>query len=307
MYTFKAMNTNFLLAGLPETVSKAIHNKIWEYERVFSRFSPDSELTRINASGGSYVQVGDDLRNCLRTAIRLYHETNGIFNPFLKTELEEAGYDVSFELLADAEKKEKHCNIMTGYGPDGGKVNFSPSGKVALTGGRQLDLGGIAKGWSGEQCMHLARRNGCHSGLVDAGGDIAVWGNDIDGGPWLIGMANPFQPGEDAADILVRDAACVATSSVLKRSWHSDGIKMHHIIDPRTGQPAKSDFVQLSIWSHSLSLCEAYAKYGIITGRAGLDQLFGKRNDMAAVAFTLEGELLKYGDLDKFVLEMKVL
>ena len=105
--------------------------------------------------------------------------------------------------------------------------------------GTAIDLGGIAKGWSAERALEAMRDAwpGMPGGLVDLGGDLALWGRTPEGGPWRVAVADPRHPGARLATLLV-DGGGVATSGRDRRRF-GPGRSLHHLIDPATGEPAR--------------------------------------------------------------------
>jgi thiamine biosynthesis lipoprotein len=129
-----------------------------------------------------------------------------------------------------------------------------------------IDSGGLGKGL-GLRWAARAARASLPSGaglLLDAGGDIVAFGPQPDGGPWRIGIEDPHGGGEPLAVIELRDGA-VATSSTAIRRWTApDGRRVHHLIDPRSGEPgggglaavtvALADPAWAEVWSKALFL-----------------------------------------------------
>jgi FAD:protein FMN transferase len=108
---------------------------------------------------------------------------------------------------------------------------------------------------------------------VDAGGDIAISGPQHDGSPWAIGVADPLNPGEDLA-LLMLGKSGVATSGRDYRRWQKDGRWQHHIIDPRSGLPAETDVLSATVIAPNVMEAETAAKMVLILGsQAGLDWL----------------------------------
>lgn len=132
----------------------------------------------------------------------------------------------------------------------------------------RLDLGGIAKGWAADIAAQRLAKAG--PALIDAGGDIAVSGPMADGSPWPIAIANPFAP-EDSLGLLLLVRGAVATSGRDYRRWTRGGVEQHHIIDPRTGQPAQTDVLSATIVAPDGPAAEMAAKVALILGsQAGL-------------------------------------
>ena len=156
-----------------------------------------------------------------REALRARELTRGAFDPTVGDSLIAAGYDRSFE----------HLSTTTGPSrAEGGRPDVTIEGDtVRLTGRGALDLGGIAKGWTVDRVAEQLAMAGATGWLVDGGGDIRV-GGQAPAGEWHLGI------GDDHAIGLTEGA--VATSSSLQRRWRTAEGEAHHIIDPRTGQPA---------------------------------------------------------------------
>jgi FAD:protein FMN transferase len=113
--------------------------------------------------------------------------------------------------------------------------------------GQAVDLGGIAKGYAADEVKRILMENGITSAMINLGGNIAALGCRPDGKPWRIGIQNPLSPtGEFLAVIPVEDGA-VVTSGSNERFFIEDGVRYHHIIDPRTGRPARSGLLSVTV------------------------------------------------------------
>ncbi|HEX7476006.1 MAG TPA: FAD:protein FMN transferase [Dehalococcoidales bacterium] len=231
-------------------------------EMTFSRFLPDSELTLLNASAGRSFTATPLLFGVIAAALDAARLTDGIFDPTLLPEIIAAGYDRSFEKLSES-KPENHPQSIkrNNVWQD---IRLDPTeSKIWLPKGCQLDLGGIAKGWSVDSVGDGFKS---FTGFaLDAGGDICVSGRQACGIPWTVGIANPFENEQDMKVIEV-DSGCVCTSSTMKRRWQRNGAWQHHLIDPRTGKPSSSGVVSATVISSSAVLAEIIAKAALILG-----------------------------------------
>ncbi|MDT7943128.1 MAG: FAD:protein FMN transferase [Dehalococcoidia bacterium] len=226
-------------------------------EARLSRFLPESELSRLNTHG--YISASPLLWAVLRQAIRAARATGGLFDPTVLPALEAAGYHRPFALLEpDDVPPRRPFSICWRC------VRLHPLGReVRLGHGVRVDLGGIAKGWAADQAARFLSRWGpC---LVDAGGDIAVRGAPPGWPGWPVGIADP---GEDEVDmaVLCLKGGGVATSGVDYRRWRRKGRDFHHIIHPRTGMPARTDLLSVTVWAPSTLWAEVMAKVALILG-----------------------------------------
>ncbi|MHB8619847.1 MAG: FAD:protein FMN transferase [Chloroflexota bacterium] len=265
----QAMNTSMRLLLYPtadvgpaqgSAVLQQAETMVRRLEARVSRFLPDSELCEVNRSAGRWCSVSSAMAEVLGLAWRLHRETGGLFDPGILPRLEHAGYDSSFERLpANRVASEAERPIP----PRIAAVEFDGPRRVRLLGGCRLDLGGIVKGWAADRADDWLAPYGAV--VVDLGGDIAFRGSLADGSPWHVGLERPDNSGEL---LTVLQVACggVATSSVKRRRWRGGESWMHHLIDPRTGQPASTDLVQVTALAGSTARADVWAKTALIAG-----------------------------------------
>src|SRR6185312_8815743 len=228
-----------------------------------SRFRADSELTRVNSAGGAATGISPLLATLIGEALRAARLTAGDVDPTCAAALAALGYDRDFdEVKAQAGRSSR--GTATGStgdaGPDRGldapagrvpgwrKVELSTDPpRVTLTGGAQLDLGATAKAWAADRCAEVIAAQLDCAVLVSLGGDIAVAGEAPAGG-WRVRVTDDHAAGPDAPGQTVAiNAGGLATSSTTVRAWESHGRKLHHIIDPATGKPARSIWRTVSV------------------------------------------------------------
>jgi thiamine biosynthesis lipoprotein len=187
--------------------------------------------------------------------------------------LARAGYDRSFKDI------EAGGVIESRRVPDPKKVLRLNGTAVELLAG-QLDLGGIVKGWTADLAAeHLATEHG--SAFVNAGGDIRCVGSDGGGEGWALDVSAP--DGSQAWEGRLRGG--VATSTSLKRRWKTAaGEDAHHLIDPGTGMPSDSPFVQVSARAEACWLAEVWAKAVLIGGEETFER--ATRAGIPVLAFT---------------------
>ncbi len=291
---FRAMTTEILFAaeGRLEHIRLGFREAravIRDGERRYTRFSPDSELMRLNRSAGQWHQVSKDMFDVLVAAKSYAGATLGLFNPAVLPALVASGYDRSIELLAEGAAIGSE-SAHHGMAPDFTQVELDPEGcRVRLPQEMQIDLGGIAKGWLATRAAERLAEY-AESCAVSAGGDITVIGLPKDADGWSVGVEDPRQPDRDLTTLVVRSGS-VATSSVAKRKWHQAGVLRHHIIDPRTGEPAQSPWLSVTVLAPSATEAEAFAKACLIGGPQLAPQLVEGRPGVAYLAVDHGGYL----------------
>jgi thiamine biosynthesis lipoprotein len=192
----------------------------------------DSDLSRFNRQLQQYgsAEIPSSLAKLLDLSSSYYDASDGLFNPALGKLIAAYGFhDGNTDAQAVAKIRRDIPN-MHDLHIDGSSAS---SGNPDL----QIDLGGIAKGYAIGLIGDYLERNGIGHYVINAGGDLLISGNRF-GQPWRIGIQNPFAPGVVARLELVGKHS-LFTSGNYERSYRQGGVLRHHIIDPRSGAPAR--------------------------------------------------------------------
>ena len=218
-------------------------------DRQFSRFRPDSELSRINASQREVLVVSKSFAQMAERALKAARATGGLVDPTLGAAVRAAGYDRDFSDL----------------GPRPEPASPGAAGRwrsVRLTGrllirpaGVELDLNGVVKGQTVDEALDLI----AGEGFVSAGGDYA--------GRGAFDVALP----RGGAVRVIRGG--LATSGTTTRRWLRAGSWQHHLIDPATGRPADSRWTEVTVSAASCLQADIAAKAAFLLGDAGPDWL----------------------------------
>jgi FAD:protein FMN transferase len=239
-----------------------------------SRFRPDSELSSLNESGGAVVGISELFAQLLDAALRAARLTDGDVDPTCGQALAEIGYDRDFAVLQAAGARSEPPGHLSRRVPGWRCVQLDSGRRLAqLTDGAQLDLGATAKAWAADRCADLiAAKTGCGA-LVSLGGDIAVAGPPPDGG-WRVRVTDDHAagPGAPGQTVTVRTGG-LATSSTTVRAWAVGGKRMHHIVNPGTGQPAVSCWRTVSVAAGSCVDANTASTAAIIRSDAALPWL----------------------------------
>jgi FAD:protein FMN transferase len=287
---FRALGTEVLIrAPGAEAMAARLEAMVAGYERRFSRFLATSEVACLSAGAGGAVVVSEDLFELLTLAMSYWRETDGLFDPLILPDLEAAGYDRIFDSVP-AESPGPPNSPRPARAVFGG-VLLNPSRRsVRLPAGARLDLGGIAKGWIVDR-IEEAMVPGAPF-LVDVGGDMAGRGDGPDGGPgWLLAVDDPFRPHEDRAWLRLRNGA-VATSTIMRRRCRRSSRWQHHLIDPRTGAPAATGVVQVTVRAPTAVRADVCAKTALVLG-AGAGAAWLSARWLPGLVITVEGALIR--------------
>jgi thiamine biosynthesis lipoprotein len=302
---FRAMNTQIqaILADSrkedAQSLDVLVRNWFGRQEERFSRFLPDSELTHLNNLAGEICLVSGDMLEVVMLSETYRQETGGLFNPLVMNALQEAGYDATFDDVKWREDFRSEAQPPRHPSRSLQPIAADPVMKsIKLPVRTAMDLGGIVKGWTvGRLSAYLQTKLGLSRGLVNAGGDLAVWGGASEQGePWIIGIESPWAPEADAGFIALSDGSA-ATSSTLGRRWQTSVGTAHHLIDPRTMRPGGSDVVQCTVAGPDTVRCEIWAKALCIAGSEEGAARFARLSPWGyeAMLFTEEGSTVFVG------------
>lgn len=277
---------------------QALPDRFEAWEQSLSRFRNDSELCELNRRAGLPVVVSQVLWDVFEAARAVERYTGGLVNPLIMDALIRAGYDRSFDQLETGQDQPQDAlefelvPLLDSVGVDADQHS------LCLPEGAQLDFGGVAKGWAAHQAMLSLSAYG--PALVSAGGDVAIGGPRLDGVPWEIAVDDPFQKDASIESLFIERGG-VATSGRDYRHWTRAGVAQHHIIDPRSANPARTDILTATVIAPNAILAEAYAKAMLIVGsHAALDWL-DSNHDLAGLLVLEDGRRFDSRNLDRYL------
>jgi thiamine biosynthesis lipoprotein len=255
-------------------------------DAAMSRFREDSELTRLNRRAPAAMPISRDLAKALAAADRARRVTGGRFEPRVVEALERIGYlGVPQGHPAPAWAPIRPTRILDRAGR---------AGPVSV--GSPVDLGGIGKGlalrWAATALDRwLATAPGPALGyLVDAGGDIVASGTPDGTAPWLVAIEDPAGGSEPVAVVAIRERGAIATSSIRRLRWEHAGRTVHHLIDPRTGEPGGQGLLAVTVAGPDPAWPEVWSKALFLEG-PGRIATVARARGLAAWWQTSEGVL----------------
>ncbi len=240
-------------------------------EQCWSRFRPSSELSRLNEQAGAGpVEVSDDLFTLVEAMSEACALTGGLFDPTVLANMRAIGYDVDYAAVIARDALFYAGMPRVSPVPGMGSVILDASMQtVSLPVGVGLDPGAIGKGLGADIIVDEFLAAGADGVLINLGGDIALGGLPGTDPHWNIDVVDERDLQRHASlPSMTFPAgiahAGVATSTSLGRVWGT----RHHVIDPRTGQCAESDLVQVTISANSGWWAEVAATTALIAGSA---------------------------------------
>ena len=265
--TFHAMATACKLSFAASTetarvIAESAVRRVADFEAKYSRFLPDSLISRINvAAGTDWTEIDPETERILALCQEAHFLTRGVFDPTALPLIQLWNWKQTPPIVPTA-KAIDAARQKTGWR----KVQRSP-GRVRLPEpGMSLDLGGIGKEYAVDQVARLALGHGLPGILVDFGQDVFVYGQPPDGRPaWKIGLEDPERPGSCWTALAVQNCA-VATSGDYARRFTIDGRRYGHIIDIRTGQPVNNGCRAVSVLAPSCTVAGMLSTAAFVLG-----------------------------------------
>lgn len=224
--------------------------KIGEYEKVFSRTDPESELYKLNARGS--MDVSDELLQLISSSLYFCELTGGRLDISMGAVSAMYGFSSDAPILPDAADISSSLE-HTGWEKikiDGNHITLSDPDA-------DIDLGAVAKGYIADRLAELLTAYGVESAIIDLGGNILCLGSKPDGSDFSVGIQYPYKDTSTVITQVSLSDMSVVTSGVYQRFFEQDGKIYHHILDPDTGYPVENSLLSVSIISKKSTDCDA--------------------------------------------------
>jgi thiamine biosynthesis lipoprotein len=243
-----------------------------DVDATYSRFRPDSELSRLNRSQGNPVVVSSLMADAIAVALNAARITDGAVDPTVGKAIRVAGYDDDFAKVA-ADGGPILLRSVAIHGWEAISFNHV-SRRIVVPSGVELDLGSTGKAFAADLAASAAATSVKTGGiLVSLGGDIATAGVAPDGG-WRILVAEDSNlPPQSDGQVICLTKGGVATSSTTVRKWRRGDQVLHHIIDPKTGTPANGLWRTVTVLANSCVDANVAATAAIVQGENAIQWL----------------------------------
>ena len=265
-----------------------------EYEILFSRTVEGSDVWRINNTGGTLVAIHPETAELIGLGLEYCALSGGLFDITigrLSSLWDFGGNAAEVPALSDIEEAIKTIDYR----------QIRIAGNTVQLGDPEamLDLGGIAKGYIAEKLAGFLKEKGVKGAVIDLGGNIVTVGTKPDGSAWNIGVEKPFGDSGETIGIISTGEASIVTSGIYERQFIKDGKLYHHILDPTTGMPAKSDVTSATVITENSAIGDAFSTIPVLVGKEKTMTLTDKVPGLKGIILILEnGEIFQQGDID---------
>jgi thiamine biosynthesis lipoprotein len=253
-------------------------------QQSLSRFDQRSELSALNADPAESPAVSPMLATAVEAALWAGQRSDGLIDPVIVDELEQAGYEASKAgeppapiglALASAPPRHpaspREDAAWRRISVDGSR------GEVSRPPGTRIDSGGTGKGLAAD--LATARLDGYATHVVDAGGDLRIGGEEPL--PREVRIEHPLR--EDLAHSFFCEEGAVATSGIKTRLWRTDAGFAHHLLDPATGQPAWTGVIQATALGNTALEAETLAKMAFLGGPSEAGAILSERGGLVVL------------------------
>ncbi|MBQ8509429.1 MAG: FAD:protein FMN transferase [Clostridia bacterium] len=278
-----------------EDILNQAAERITDLENKLSVTLPGSEIHTLNATGTSVLS--DETAFLLNTALALCEDTQGALDVTVYPVVCAWGFTTGEHRIPnDTELAALLAN-----------VNYS---SVTLDGWNasipdevQVDLGSVAKGYTGDVLCNLLKENGVTSALLNLGGNVQALGSKPDGTPWRIAVQHPTDPDNYLGVLSLVNLAAITSGGYERYFVGDDGKTYWHIIDPATGKPADSGILSVTIVGESGLLCDAMSTALFVMGLDEASEYWRTHEGFEAIIVTDDGNIhITEGLRDSFTL-----
>lgn len=264
---------------------EAVLAEMRRVDRAMSTYKPSSELSIVNARAAQQpVKISSELFELLSTALDYSRITDGAFDITYAS----VGYMYDFRKHVRPDEKQIAA-ALPGINYRHVELDRNNSTVHFARPGVRVDLGGIGKGHAVDRGIAVLQARGIQHGLVTAGGDSRIMGDRF-GKPWVVGIRHPDRKDEVIARIPLEDAA-ISTSGDYERYFDEEGVRYHHIIDPKTGHSA-SKVRSATIIGPTATRTDGLSKTAFVLGPEKAIEIYNRLDDIDAVLVTPEGKVL---------------
>jgi len=274
-----------------EDLYDELFNRLNEIDDRFSAKKRDSDVSRVNAQAGiKAVAVHRDVYYVVQTALNFAEKTKGAFDPTVGPLVQLWGINTENARVPSQEEIDALLPLVNWKNVQMDPGDGETSKKIfLLQKGMSLDLGGIAKGYAADEMARILGEHNVRQAIVNLGGNVYAYGSKKNGENWKVAVKNPLNPEEyDAIVVNFEQSNSVVTSGAYERFFEKDGIRYHHIINPKTGFPEQNNVASVTIVSRSSIEADALSTAAYIMGPVEYFKL-----ERTAALFVLKDKSIK--------------
>lgn len=284
-------------------------NKIRNLEKLLSVTDENSDIGKLNEN--STCSISETTADVMERALEICDRTEGDLDITIYPVLRAWGFTTGdYRVPSDDEIEELLKNV------DHTQIELldTKSKKLQALGadhklatipvGMKVDLGSVAKGYTSTMVADYFRGNGVTSAIINLGGNVQCIGAKPNGEPWKVAIKSPYEDSKSGIyGVLSATDTAVITSGGYERYFEENGNTYWHILDPKTGKPASSGLLSVTIVGKDGLTCDGLSTALFVKGLEDSVELWKNSDDFDAIFITEDGEVyITEGISDDFVL-----
>lgn len=228
-----------------EAILQLAVDRVNEIEQHMSVFLQGSDISNINSNAGNgLVSIHEDTMQLLKLGTSFSVLSDGAFDMTVRPLVELWGIGKKKNYIPTQEEIHAALQLVCYKDLFLDETNIKAGMRNP---GQSVDLGGIAKGYAADEVKRILKENHVNNALINLGGNVLTMGKRPDETPWQIGIQNPLAPTGNNFGNLSLSEKTIVTSGSNERFFIKDGIRYHHIIDAKTGSPAQSSLLSVTV------------------------------------------------------------
>jgi len=257
---------------------KRIEDIFLAKQKIFCRFNPESELSRLNGNLEAWQEVSPDMLYLSKRALFYHKESNGLYDPRVIEYLEKMGYRKHESAGGKSLNKfQKRGNLARDLKVRGNKIYLA----------RRMDFSGIAKGYIIDQAAKFLKKMGWKNFFINVNGDAYAAGLNANGKKWEL----PIEGARDKKAAIYVSNQGVATSGVIKKHWRHKGKNVHHLINPKNPGKFSFEIRSVLVIHKKTEWADGRAKVLVLKG-LGKGFQYAKRKKLKAIFVNKKGKMI---------------
>lgn len=264
-----------------EACYEILNDETRRLEYILSAYDEDSDVTKLSKHAGEWVEIHPETYELLNGSKTIAALTHGAFDPTIGAIIKLWNIDQPDHRVPSDQEINKSLPFVDYNAIDTKKDNGKFLGRIGK--GQKISFGAIGKGYIADKVIAKLKIGGCNDSLVSLGGNVIGIGTNSSNKPWSIGLQRPDKERGDFFAVVPLNDTSVVTSGDYEKFFIKDGVKYHHILDPRTGKPVPATLSSVTIIDDNSAKADALCTALFVMGWSGAIEYLQRHPELKAV------------------------
>ena len=284
---------------IAKTSIKNCFEEVIRIEKLISSWNPASQTSKINAQAGlKPVQVDFELFSLIERSVFLSSLTEGAFDISFASIAKVWDFKKKYEVLPDSAKVKNSVGLINYQWIS---LNKADTSVFLQKKGMKIGFGAVGKGYAADRCKEILKSNNIHSGVINAGGDLTVFGEKPNGDLWNVGITDPRNQKKFITSVALKDQGIV-TSGNYERFIEIKGKKYGHIVDPKSGWPVQG-LTSVTVIAQTSEFADALATTVFVMGKNKGLRFINKLNGVECILVDEKHRIFKSENIELIPIE----